>query len=348
MACTTLGDSFGHLASDADWSSLLCRLVECCKLDQAFLDGVPKNDMINVTILLFQSLCPIRFAFLDGQARVVSTAFYLRKMFPTGLTSPDLVKPLNIVIEELRAKNINDVIDFSVSKTGIGARCLINLPTNVDPTKDFETKHLNKMFNISKKLLDTLSQTVPRNLSDAIVYVIRMYDLEVVRGKTRNTVSFAYEHVINHLALYDSAIAARLFSEVPDRQSLASTNDLLPQLAKQIRVKTVFPNFKSDLFLWNSEAVTLMYTIGPLLVGLKHGITLENCMNREWKVPILKKDQIRGINNIDGLHKHTYVGSPNSTALFEKLYYRVSFGYVCTVRLSSILKLTNSFVNYML
>jgi len=333
MACTTLSNSFGHLSSDANWSRLLHRLVDCCKLDEAFLNGVPKNDMINVTILLFQSLCPIRFAFLDGQARVVSTAFYLRKMFPTGLTSPKLVKPLNTVVEELRAKNINDMIDYSVSKTGVGARCLINLPTDVDPTKAFDTKHLDRMFRISKERLDTLSQTVPRNLSDAIVYVIRMYDLEVVRKRIRDTVSTAYVHVINQLGLYDAAIAERLFSEVPDRQIRAKNRGLFPLVVTKVRTKIVFPNFKGDLLLWNSEALTLMYTIGPLLVGMKHGVMLEHCMNTEWKVPILKNDQIRGINTIAGLHKHTYVGSPNSTALFEKLYYRVSFGYACTVRL---------------
>jgi hypothetical protein len=324
-ALNLFGETFGHLSTNKDWSNLLDHLLCYCDLKDALAGNIPKDDIINFVILLFQSVCPIRFAFLDGQARAVSTAFYLRKMFPTGPVSRELFRPLGMVEAELKNKEVVDHLDWSISKTGLTARCNINFPADVGPSKVVTIdKQLDQMFDHSKTLLDSLTNMTPRNLGDAILYVIRKHDLETGNDPIQTTVRLCYEHVVDRLCDYDEALASKLFPNLPNRQELAKNNELFHNVIRD-KSTTPFPTPKGNLRGTDAEVVALMYTVGCLLVGMRQHHVLERCMNTEWKVPILHKDQIPGDYEISDLHKHTFVGGPEMKTLFEEKYYQVCY-----------------------
>jgi len=85
---------YGNLEKLSHWRRLLSRLLSKFK----WTGGTVPNsghfifrEVVSATINLFQSLTPIRFSFLDGNARIVSVAHYLRQLLPT----PDRILPLS-------------------------------------------------------------------------------------------------------------------------------------------------------------------------------------------------------------------------------------------------------------
>ena len=93
-ASDRLAHNFGNLDSIANWEKLFHHL---CQQATSFENIAPSSnvfqgDLVNLTTLLFQALSPIRFGFLEGQARIVAVSHYLRQFIPSKVSSSSCIR----------------------------------------------------------------------------------------------------------------------------------------------------------------------------------------------------------------------------------------------------------------
>lgn len=80
-----LSHNFGNLNSLQSWQSFYKHLSDKASWSKPpVIKNPPTEDIVCLTTLLFQALTPVRAAFTDGQARIVSIAHFLRNVIPCG------------------------------------------------------------------------------------------------------------------------------------------------------------------------------------------------------------------------------------------------------------------------
>ena len=149
---------FNCLRHERDWRRLFDQLLQQTGwmannkiTSDAFLEHVFGRELVNGTVLLFQSLCKIRFGFLDGQARIMALYHFSRKVYP-GLNN---FFPLSQAVQ-----NIDELKkSWSLKKTGEEAICTI-VHALVLGTGGFVSQETVMKLNVlSKNLLDHLIHT---------------------------------------------------------------------------------------------------------------------------------------------------------------------------------------------
>lgn len=290
-------------------------------------------DLINVTVILFQSLSPIRLSFVDGQRRVVYVSHLVRDMIPTASNTlpPNLPMPLGY------AKKCK----WSLASTGSLVGCVMLQTREV-------YSHLNpppaSMFasfrQISKDRQWSQEMVARTTLCDAIRFLAldhKPLELPEMLAGITGHVKSVIKHVTRGLFLFNHGLSGRLFSNKgqvasntnhPDLDLSSAADEVYNQLhgARELKIFPVPTTVLKSSSSRNGFAISLV--VGALFVDTRSRLMLLDCINREWRVPIVSSDQVGGFS-IGELHGGTYISdvsigsSPRKSSFFDSHQYRL-------------------------
>lgn len=366
---------FNNLATALDWKNLFHHLVEVSNLRirkerMEFLFG---EELVNATVLLFQALSPVRFAVVDGQSRLVSTSHFARGVVPSPLQPcrPPLPIPL-LPIRFLTQDGATVPYWLACPQRGAPGGCTLILPAgHGHGDGDSGGRLLCSLLAISRDLHNLNEMVASATLSDAIRYM--------VLSSTRHCVPYPatmsdvpswgkriLRTVICDVCSFSSSLSCRLF-DIPRSLSAArrtasqspagdlsadDPSDLLFSFLHGNRVRKIFPNPVTILGKPSTPHEGFMVTLvlGAVLADPASSLLLTECINGNWKVPIVSPEQVGGIAAAD-LHPGTYVGScslagvsePNSTSpWFDSPHYRLYMVGDCFFFLLALLFLSDA------
>jgi hypothetical protein len=148
---------------------------------------VPKDcHVINFTIILFQALCPIKLAFLEGQARMIAVSHYIRQIVPGEHESTACIETIKSYIPT------TSMGEWSVSKTGSVGLFRLVVPSQfteemedelvrlaqerADEMESLAQKRANEMEGLAKESGDEMegfTQERASELTDKVEIVAR-------------------------------------------------------------------------------------------------------------------------------------------------------------------------------
>ncbi len=322
---------FNNLACEGDWQKLFDHLlmksgwmtgVYDKMLPKRILNQVFGGELVNGTILLFQSLCPVRFGFLDGQSRMVSMHYYIRKLVPT--TESGKPGAISKVMSEFRPRQ-----HWTLEKGGNDASCIIIIPSPEEFGKPATTKYVWYLRELSKiwldKLMDrleNLSSMTPSNFGDVV--------LRLLSNIKTNMDSFGPPYIIANLTGKVKARIKDIFMWMLKEEEdvffrlyghdKTTDEDAYKRLFKTSRV---FPSLSGQRKEGGYELLVLLPVLAALSSNHKMILYLEDCVNKEWIVPVLQDGEVCGVNCSD-LHQGTYVCYGKGDNYFLSRYYAVS------------------------
>ena len=347
-----LRTKFKNLRDVEDWRTLFDHLSQrtgWMEKEQSTSDQLLKEvfggELVNATVLLFQSMSKIRFGFLDGQARMMALYHFSRKVYP-GL---DHVHALS------NAVSVDDLKKcWSLSNTGNLALCTIiqRQKTNQDNVVSKESvKHLNEL---SKRLLDRLllryghlKSVTPSNLSDCIgqlKYVMIEWKSTEIPGENNQerrlrdlslNMREIFMIILKQLVSYDKVVAGNLFgldrlkqhAELAEHEFLRLVYEgRFPTAPKLIKV--LFPALGSRKTGISLELLVLMILLGCAAIDKESMQCLDCCINKQWIVPVVDKDQVGGIA-ISDLHLGTFVNDSIPETWYYSKLFKVSLKIKC-------------------
>jgi hypothetical protein len=337
-AASILVETFGNLGSKDDWQRLYDHLMAISGLEgrhpatsmhPSIISTMFQFELVNSTVLLFQALCPIRFAFIDGQARVVSVAYYNRKLLPTASVSGFPVNPL---LTSIDCFSVSDGSNhragwrWSNPKTVTPASCLVLLArathSNTDP-RGCSENFTASLMQISKHRWEvSTSLCSGRICSQAISYTIASFSsssAEQLDKRLENIparMAGIFEYVVGQFSSFHSQLSRELFPPSPGMHSCLAK-------MRESWKKRSFPNVRTKLQRNTFPPGLFMLTmlVGCGLADDLSKRLLKDCISSEWKVPIGATDIIEGFTRAE-LHCGTYVGDvgDNQAWFIQRLY----------------------------
>ena len=344
---SALRTRFNRLRHERDWRLLFNHLLQQTGwiaskeiTSDAFLEQVFGGELVNGTVLLFQSLCKIRFGYLDGQARIMALYHFSRKVYP-GLNNLFPLSQLTQNIDELKKS-------WSLRKTGEEAICtIVHGPTQVT-TGIVSQECVLKLNALSKDLLEhlihssrylkyvklsSLSDCIRRlksvpidwkytNFPDEEAPIRKLMDLS-------QNMKAIFMSVLKVLVSYDTDLAENLLDArlLKEQKELSEEEFLeyvygqrLPTVSKQL----LFPALQSRRPGVSIELIGLLALLGCAKADTTSMLHLESCMNKQWIIPVVDSSQVGGVA-ISDLHVGTFVNESIPEAWFHAQLYAVSF-----------------------
>jgi len=297
---------FNNLRYEADWDKLFRHLFVqiSWRGDNALQDASCKtilrdffnNEYQSAVVLLLQSLSPIRFAFMDGQARMSSLYYFQRKLIPhlggkcsllstaSGLSSDDIAQR------------------WSLAPTGDLANCRIYLPSAEHAGQDVSRSYMSEMLNVSKeyekdrtKQKVQLDSMMPTNLNDCIIEMINKYRNQRTLAKASTitmSLTDAFRQVLRTMyeagpLLQPKVFGANLFTDL----LTVAEDTFLEEVYKKVYTagdKLIYASFSKGKRTGSAlpELMILMLVLGTALVDVKSRASLEKCVNNDWIVPL--------------------------------------------------------------
>jgi hypothetical protein len=288
--------TYHNLGHERDWEMLYVRLLgqsRWCDEPHGskfnfILNTVFGGELHNATIFLLHGLTPVRFAFLDGQARMSSLYYYERKLLPSLL---DNFVPLSSIPESDTR--------WSLSTTSVPAFCRIVANNNHAAAvsndeialmkKHSKKEMLNKMLH-----QDALNTMAPTNLSDFISDMLsaEMKSFQpIVANDMPAYVKSMFLKVLKHMKTFDTRLAGKLFRKIKINHFLMANDD---EYAKAVLEKLDPPPKpgKKELKRYKSlvsaprgespELTLMMYILGTTLSNQNCMKYMKRCIDREW------------------------------------------------------------------
>ena len=326
---------FNHLLERTDWT------VNSKITSDILLDEVFGGELVNATVLLFQSLCKIRFGFLDGQARIMALYHFSRKVYP-GLNN---LFPLMQATQDIEKVKKN----WSLMKTGQDAICTIVHGPKQGTGGFISQACVLKLNDLSKTLPDHLIYGTRRlkyvkmsSLSDCIrrlksVQVDWMYTEEAdkqtqsrkLMDLSRN-LNVVFMAVLKVLVTFDPDLAENLLdANLLEIQQNLTEEQFLDHVYGQrtptppSRRSVLFPSLHHRKSGVSYELIGLMTLLGCAKVDELSMLLLESCINKQWIVQIVNPLQVGGVALSD-LHLGTFVNESIKEAWYFAQLYAVS------------------------
>jgi hypothetical protein len=329
-----VGITYHQLSTTDDWMLLYNHLLQqtgwCNNLDDItckhILEDVFGNEIQNAVSMLLQGLSPLRFSFPDGQARIISLFYYLRKIVPCR-----------------DAKNVFPITDIpSITKLSYYSKWAVAEGATESPcsfhtfskegsnSMEVTLGDLSELKTISKQRLDALTVTnattvyfTPKNLSDCIAEIIQTNVLDMTDSGLVELVKKKCLHVLQVVSSFDPMLQNKLFESIsfsPSAGEEKKAKEAYDKIFGHDRLK-VFHSLSSYRGACPALSV-VMYILACALVDARSTYYLEICTNKDWLVPINTADQVDGIA-LDDLDKATFLNDSMSTSFYPK-YYDVS------------------------
>jgi hypothetical protein len=160
---TVMSETYNDLKKRSDWMKLFRRLLHYSgwwdgqnELFVSFAAAAIFNwEIENGVTLLLQGLSPIRFAFLDGQARLTSLHYYIQGKIPDR----EIVRDMFFVNGTMKHDSSINVYDsWLLSRTGHPATVCIYEDNTMDSTSNqpLSNAFLKKLCKISKDQMSYL------------------------------------------------------------------------------------------------------------------------------------------------------------------------------------------------
>jgi hypothetical protein len=317
-ATARLGTNFGDLQSIKMWRSLFNHL---CNRAASFQDATisyepPECDLVNITTLLFQALCPVRFAFLDGQARMLAVSHYIRQVLPQK--DPSILNCLESMSDFVDSHGVGKA--WSLHETGMVANCrLVVCNENIDVEnlsddcirKDtFEL--LRDMHSISRTQCANFDKAERFHFSQGITTLISELGVRKPRDPTQKMGTVASEtcklfevilQSVDHLMLVSN-------SKRPEDEVIADEGKSFDEFFMDVMDGTVlFPRLATRHCKVSVVSVKiLMHVLGAALADKDCCIMMEKLMNDGWKVPFDLDGTIEGLD-VALFHKGTFISN---------------------------------------
>jgi len=346
-------NKFNNLYEEKDWWSLYLQLVGSSgytvlapsgasteAVGTYLLEKMFGGELVNATILFFQAQCPVRFAFLDGQARMASVHYYIRKILPgpDGTRLP-LLSQFGMAMEE-----------WTLRKTGRIASCRVIVPEEENwgaPALEgylwllrerslaLQNEQLEQREQLVTRL-DSMAKITPTTFSDVLLRVVgavrttaqqhgigepytvaTMHD--AVREVMKTVCSWLARKEVGVLAKLtkNSNVAVRAEGQGVEEYAEAIYATLFGKPDSQV---VMFPSLKgkrSGLFNLQILVIMLGVTAGD------SGSTsyLEDCIQKDWRAPLSELKHQCSAHFYD---KATYIDETATRKnLFEKMLYLV-------------------------
>jgi len=327
---------YHNLDHEIYWMTLFRNLLRKsgrCTDDVKATEYVQKvfgGEIINGAILLFQALSPIRFAFLDGQARMAAMHFFTRKILPCldGSVVPLKKDPNNHELSK----------QWTLERTGEVGTCFFAQDISEADWPNVTPRCIEYLTKTSKTVMEemmakwkTLDQIAPSNLSDCISCMIHLRQRALQANrivgaiKLHVTLTFLFGKVLEAIRDFDTRLREVLFNRIRNvGTSYIADANYITNLYSNIYVegtKKRFPSLQSPIKGGAPQLTVLMLILGTGLVNKESTALLQKCINKDWMVPVV--GHVRGVP-IDDLHPGTYIGGSGNRTLFHENYYLVS------------------------
>ncbi len=312
VSLNLLETNFGSLRTIKDWRKLYCHLVSrSSRWTKA--TGIPRDrPLINFTIILFQTLCPIKLAFFEGQARMLSVSHWIRQIVPGEPQSTVCVEGIHRYISN------KDKAGWSVQETGIDGPFRIVVPvrmelaTNNDPTflrelaKQRSNSLLEDALAISKSYIAKVDIAEGSHFCHTVLGLINVLNgfeknstgIDTIEAFMEGVKSMAVKHIY-----YDVPLELDNVPAVNDGQSR------IGQIAKLLTKGAVLPvlgiSHEKDATQLSGHKI-LMCVCATLLVSEKSRLNIAELVALNWTVA---RDPGTKVNKvpIEEFNKNTYV-----------------------------------------
>ncbi len=340
---------YGNLRKEEDWLKLLDRLIEKSSLrkgknikdvSKQFLKEVLGNELVNGTILLFQSMCTVRFAFMDGQARMAAVHYYIRKIVPT-------IDGKALGLSLVYGDKLSVLRHWSLEKSagkGKEAVCALCMPEyenrgcQVTVEEIWERRELSRVcYDRLVETRDHLIEMEPASFSDVLLRVLGAmatneekynggppYVLGQILKKVKSVIKFIFMWLVEN----DSATFVALKGKTePGEETLKYGEELHRKMFKQEDAKNwkeVFPSLNDTTKVGRPNLHALILCLAAATTEKKSAMYLEDCIKKDWKVQIGEGRPPAGGAEGEDLHCGTFIAHGNKKAWFESKLYAVS------------------------
>ena len=326
-ATTRLVKNFGNLETIGMWRKLFCHLRQhALGFVGQNVKLPPDQDLVNATTLLFQAMSPIRFDFLDGQARILAVSHYIRQLVPCSFSLPNCVEPITKYTSRGRPSK-----PWSLRSTGANATFML-VVQSLDNSRTLE-QLLRDLHAISRKQCKHIQDAESYHFANGILSVIT--ERKMVRNPPPSTVADT------------QAITTTIFKSILKGLQFLMTNGniKLDGIQKKVDVENLeslenflldkrvsYPSFFSVGSLVSVMPLkVLMLVIGAAVAEKSNCGLLEELINKKWKVhPVDKHGQIRGID-VNKFHATTvYRENDEAAPNFARDFFQVgTLSYCC-------------------
>jgi hypothetical protein len=342
---------YGNLRNEEDWFKLFHHLIEKSfgakeedseERSKEILASVFGNELVNATILYFQSLCPVRFAFMDGQARMAAVHYYIRKIVPTmdgkalGLSSVYRNNPKVLRHWSLRKSAGKDKL----------AACTVYLPKPSRRGFPVTQYEIWERREVSKDCLDRLLLKrdhllgmAPALFSDALLRLagaMATYEEEYGGGppyvlghiltKVKDVINFIFMWLVKHdnatfLALVGNIQRKRKENEGPMEYGEQLYKKMFGESSEKTR--RIFPSLRERKKFGMQNLHALILFLAASTTERKSLMYLEDCVKKDWIVQIGEGKLPAGCGEGEELHPGTFIEHGNKKAWYQTKLYAV-------------------------
>jgi hypothetical protein len=317
--------NFGNLQTFENWRSLYKHLSGIA-INGRKLPSPPDSHLIHFTIILFQSRCPIRFAFLDGQARMVAVSHYIRGIVPGH---PLSITPIEPIMPYLPSKGKGS---WSASQTGSIGNFHLLLPMEWKVVKPIPKDTINSRANLLKSDLNTISRqrTYAYDIAEKSHFFHTVLELRS-ELETRNEFPTTVSELGVYMKNLKETIIKRIFHHLPLNPAEKVALELDQKDDSYTQLEAVMNFLGKEMVICPkmgarqekiAETRILVVVLALLLAKQESRAILEEIFAMDWKKVYTKKSVINGFD-INQFDKSTIICDEIGAKLFEQSLYQV-------------------------
>jgi hypothetical protein len=325
--------NFGSLRTIQDWRTLYCHLVSrSSKWTKA--TGIPRDRLlVNFTIILFQTLCPVKLAFFEGQARMVSVAHWIRQIVPGDPQSTVCVEGIHRFISN------KATVGWSIQETGTKGPFRIVVPVRMEPGGNVDASILGELAKkrsnclledalaISKSYISKVDIAEGSHFCDTVhglINVLNGYDMNPTEMDTIETFTEALKLMAVKHVYYDYPLdLTKLSSTDAPSKDGQSRIDYISKLLAKGAVLPVFGITHEKGATQLSGHKILMCVCATLLVSEKSRLNIAELVALNWTVARAPGTKVNNVP-IEEFNKNTYVSlEANVSGIFQEHLFQV-------------------------
>jgi hypothetical protein len=348
-ALEILKDQYGNLKKEEDWLELFHRLIyksgwHSREVSLKILEEVFGNELVNGTILAFQNKCPVRFAFMDGQARMAAVHYYIRKLVPT-------MDGRWMALSNAYRDNPSMLQQWSLANSagkGVAGMCGLYMTDQERRGRPVIMQEIWERRERSKECLDSfverrdhLNEMSPGSFSDAVLRVAGAMATHeqkynggppYVLGQILKKVVDAIKFIFMWLVENESATFLDLVGDIKrkasfDKGTVRFGQELYSRMFSKegnTKIWRVFPSLrdkKKQLGMPNLHL--LIVCLAAATTERKSAMYLEDCVEKDWIVRIGEGRPPAGGSEGEDLHPGTFMGLGKNKTWYEAKLYAV-------------------------
>ena len=265
-----LKNNFGNLNSLFSWTLFYKHLSRQAHWWQPIRNFIPPaEDLVNFTTLLFQALNPLRGAFTDGQARIISVAHFIRNVVPCGSNSDWCI---DLLCEQPQPS-------FGAKTTSL-ANFIICSPAEAIEIEQNHQNLLDDLRAASKSRCEEAKIIEQLYVSDLILNMInRPTFVERAPPSDNESIGEAMHN---------------LFEEIGKELNNFAASDYPQQIFDNVKTALVgkvfrFPMMKTQQSNVSRSLFVLTHFLGAVMADPRSRYDLADLINNSWR-PILREN----------------------------------------------------------